>query len=496
MNMSKNKAPGPDGYTIEFFQASWKFLGPDILAVVEESQIRQQVWSALNSTFFTLIPKTTTSDEPQGFRPIALCNVIYKIISTVIAKRLKPLLPTLIAPEQTGFVEGRQILDGIVVSQEVIHSLKQRKRPGMLMKLDLSKAYDRLHWDYLRAVLEAYGFDHRWIDWIINLVSTPNFSILINGIPSAPFKATRGIRQVDPLSPFLFILAMEGLSRKLKQESRTGGLKGIRLWGADLIITHQQFVDDLMLFGEASLREVRGFKRVLEGFMSASGMAINNDKSCTFIFNTPEAVKAHLTRVLGFRQGELPTRYLGIQLDINSMRIKNWQTLVDRIRKQLQNWSFRILNFSSRVVLLKSVLLSIPIYPLSILPAPKGVFCKLREIFGKFLWEGANQQRKWTLVSWQQVIKRKEEGGLGIRDLEFVNKVLWAKLWWRWVQGGMDIWKRIWTHKYNMPRSVAGHLRVEETPRGSHIWELARNNKTLVRDFAFWEVRDGNLARF
>lgn len=124
-----------------------------------------------------------------------------------------------------------------------------------------------------------------------------------------------------------------------------------------------------------------------------------------------------------------------------------------------------MLNLASRVVLLKSVLLSIPIYPLSIMPAPKGVFCKLRQILGKFLWGGPTQQIKWTLVSWQQVIRRKEEGGLGVRDLEIVNKALGAKLWWRWVQGGDDIWKRIWNQKYNMPGSVEGRVRVQETPR-------------------------------
>eukprot|EP00253_Pinus_taeda_P029063 PITA_29063 len=216
MNMSKNKAPGPDGYTVEFFQASWNFMGKDILEAVEESRMRQRIWPEINSTFLTLIPKSNNSEEPHGFRPIALCNVVYKIISTLIVKRLKPLLPNLIAPEQTGFVEGRQILDGIVVSQEVIHSLKMNKQKGMLMKLDLSKAYDRLNWDYLRAVLEAYSFERRWIAWIISMISTPNFSILLNGIPTNPFNSSRGIRQGDPISSFLFILAMEGLSRKIK----------------------------------------------------------------------------------------------------------------------------------------------------------------------------------------------------------------------------------------------------------------------------------------
>eukprot|EP00253_Pinus_taeda_P033889 PITA_33889 len=140
MNMKKGKVSGPDGFSSEFYQAGWHFLGQDVLEAVEESRLKQRMWSGINSTFLTLIPKNNSSEEAQGYQPIALCNVIYKIIATLIAKRLKPLLPNIISPEQTGFVEGRQILDGLVVAQEVIHSLNQSKQRGMMIKLDLSKA--------------------------------------------------------------------------------------------------------------------------------------------------------------------------------------------------------------------------------------------------------------------------------------------------------------------------------------------------------------------
>jgi hypothetical protein len=282
-------------------------------------------------------------------------------------------------------------------------------------------------------VLEAFDFKKRWIEWVYSMISTPIFSILVNGIPSNTFNATRGIRQGDPISPFLFIMAAEGLGRVIKREQREKRMKGLEPWGNNLAITHQQFVDDIMLFGEVSIKEVRNIKRVLEIFMEASGMEINKEKSCTFIFNTPDSIKAHLTRTLGFRQGDLPTKYLGNQLDINPTRMKNWQGVIDKIKNRLASWPFRSLNIASRIVLLKSVLQSIPIYPLSIKATSKGVCTKLKEIFGKFLWEGPKQQRKWALVSWKNLVKRKEEGGLGIRDPEMLNKILGAKLWWRWV---------------------------------------------------------------
>eukprot|EP00253_Pinus_taeda_P015937 PITA_15937 len=447
MSMKKGTTPGLDGFTVDFYQAGWHFMGKEILELIEEYRINQKVWPALNSTFFTLIPKSDKSEDAKGFRPIALCNVIYKIISSLMAKRLKPLLDSLISPEQTGFVEGRQILDGLVVTQEVIHSMKAKKQKGMMIKLDLSKTYDRINWQYLKEILGSFGFSNRWIKWVHSFISTPNFSILFNGTPSKTFKASRGIRQGDPISPFLFILATEGLGRYLKKERVTDNIKGLRLWGNELPITHQQFVDDIMLFGEPTIREVRNMKKVLDLFAEASGMEINKEKSCTFIFNTMETVKSHLTRMLGFKQGELPMKYLGNVLDFNSKRLKNWQGVLAKLKNKVANWTFRTLNIAGRIVLVKSVLQAIPIYPLSIMAVPQGVCTKIREILRKFIWGGSSQQKKWALVSWKHLTKRKEEGGLGLRDPDKLNKVLGAKLWWRWLRGGNDLWKQLWRHK-------------------------------------------------
>eukprot|EP00253_Pinus_taeda_P008610 PITA_08610 len=319
MSMKKGTAPGPDGFTVDFYQAGWHFLGKEILDLVEESRMNQKAKTAVREI-----------------------NI----------------------PEQTGFVEGRQILDGLVVTQEVIHSMKTKKQKGMMIKLDLSKAYDRVSWQYLEEILRSFGFSNRWISWVLSCISTPNFSILVNGTPSKTFKASRGIRQGDPISPFLFILAAEGLGRYLKQERVDGNIKGLRLWGNDLPITHQQFVDDIMLFGEPTVREVRNLKKALDLFAEASGMEINKDKSCTFIFNTVETVKRHLSRFLGFKQGDLPMKYLGNILDYSSKRLKNWQGILDKLTNRMANWTFRTLNIAGRIVLVKSVLQAIHIYPL------------------------------------------------------------------------------------------------------------------------------------
>jgi hypothetical protein len=183
-DMPPGKAPSPDGFTMDFFHYCWDMIKEDVWLAVEESRASSQVLSSLNVTFINLIPKEERATHLKQFKPISLSNVIYKIITKVIANRLKPLLPTIISNEQSGYVEGRQIMDSVILANEVIHSLKTSKISGMLIKLDLSKSFDRLSWQYLRSVLESFGFSNHWVDWILKLTSSPFFSILVNGTPS------------------------------------------------------------------------------------------------------------------------------------------------------------------------------------------------------------------------------------------------------------------------------------------------------------------------
>lgn len=192
----------------------------------------------MNATFIAIIPKEAQPNTPDKFRPIALCNIIYKIISKIIASRLKLLLPLIISLEQYRYVEGRKIMDKIILTHEIIHSLKHSKKSGMLLKL----------------VLTAFGFAPPWVRWVMSLISSSFFSILINGIPSSPFYPSCGIRQGDPLSPFPFVIMLEGLGCSIKQAQHSQLLRGLSLHNSP-IFTHQQFVDGNMLFGHPSVQE-------------------------------------------------------------------------------------------------------------------------------------------------------------------------------------------------------------------------------------------------
>eukprot|EP00253_Pinus_taeda_P014609 PITA_14609 len=214
-------------------------LEEEVWEVVEDSRRSRTILKSLNSTFLALIPKVEEAKTPDKFRPIALCNVIYKIISKVIANRLKTILPGIISEAQSGYVEDRQILDNILLAQEMIHSLHSRKEASMIMQLDLSKAYDKVSWKYLEVVLGAFGFCRTWIKWILALIKSPRYSILVNGAPSILFTPLRGIRQGDPLSPFLFVILMEGLSRTIARKKSEGTIKGLQPIRSLPATTHQ-----------------------------------------------------------------------------------------------------------------------------------------------------------------------------------------------------------------------------------------------------------------
>jgi hypothetical protein len=312
--MPPGKAPGLDGFTTNFFHHCWSMIREEVWKLVEESRTSGQVLSALNATFLTLIPKEEHVTNPKQFRSIALCNVIYKIITKVISLRLKPILPFIISKEQSGYVEGRHIMDSVILVHEVIHSLKSTHTPGMLIKLDLSKDFDKLSWKYMHSLLSAFGFSEDWIAWIMKLTSSSFFSILVNGVPSKPFSPSRGIRQGDPLSPFLFFIMAKGLGCYLSASISNGTLQGLPIHGLQPTTSHSQFVDDTMLLNTPTTKEVIHLQTILSDFSEASGTTFNLDKSHLFFFNTPLAIQKHISHLLGIPHSSLPSNYLGLPL--------------------------------------------------------------------------------------------------------------------------------------------------------------------------------------
>ena len=203
--------------------------------------------TSLNATFLTLIPKKAEAVEVKDFRPISLVGGMYKIIAKILANRLRVVLNKPVSPSQNAFVQGRQILDSVLITNEILDSRLKQGTPSVLCKLDIEKAYNHVNWEFLLYLLRRSGFSQKWCDWIGFCISTVHFSILINGCPQGFFASSRGLRQGDPLSPLLFVLIMEALSRLMVRAIHERYLFGflVGLAGDNpLMVSHLLFAND------------------------------------------------------------------------------------------------------------------------------------------------------------------------------------------------------------------------------------------------------------
>ena len=254
--MGPTRALGPDGMNALFYQKFWHIVGDTVVSAVLEFLNNGHMLLALNHTHIVLIPKINNPVKMSDFRPISLCNVIYKIIAKVLANRLKQILPHIIAPTQSAFVPGRLITDNVTYEAlHMMHGRKKGKTGTIALKLDISKAYDGVKWSFLRRIMLKLGFPKGWVDKVMSCVSLTSFSILINGKLYGMITPARGLWQGDLLSPYLFLLCAEGFTSLLQKAELEGHIHGVSICRRALKISHLFFADDSLLFCQASEKE-------------------------------------------------------------------------------------------------------------------------------------------------------------------------------------------------------------------------------------------------
>lgn len=251
-----NKAPGLDGFTAGFYQTHWDTVGPSVTNAVLDFLNGGCLPDNINQTTIVLIPKVKHPQDLKNFRPISLCNVVYKLCSKVLANRLRLFLDEIISAEQSAFVLGRLITDNVLVAYECVHYLQRKKGKAgaCAIKLDMAKAYDRVEWSYLQGIMLKLGFAESFVQVVMKCVSSVSFSVRVNGNLSKPFKPSRGVRQGDPISPYLFLLCSEGFSCLLRSVGPAHLSRGVRVGIHAPWISHLLFADDSIVFSEASQR--------------------------------------------------------------------------------------------------------------------------------------------------------------------------------------------------------------------------------------------------
>lgn len=299
-----DKAPDPDGFNIKFYQEFWNVIKDDIMAVFNEFHRTGAFVHSIKSIFLVITPKVAGAKNIKDFRPINLVGSLYKLISKVLAKRMSNVMGEVIGENQNAFVEGRQILDAVMVVNEVVDDLVGQKKEGIICKIDMEKAYDRVCWDFVLYMMEWMGFGNRWRKWMKICMSTTSFAVMINGEPSSFFKASRGFRQGDHLSPLLFLMVMEAFSRLMESLSVGLGESAVKVF-------HLFFVDDTLIFCELDLYSLLHLRCSLICFQMMSGLRINLSKT-EMVRIGDWRDERELASVLGCNITELPIKYLGL----------------------------------------------------------------------------------------------------------------------------------------------------------------------------------------
>lgn len=289
-NIGKNKSPGPDGYSSGFYKKTWCIVGQDISEVVLDFFRNGRLLKQINSTVIALIPKVEKPEYARQFRLISYCNVLYKYISKMICHRLKPIVENLVPDNQSAFVQDRSMVHNILICHDLLRHYNKKTSARCMMKIDLRKAYDIVSWEFLEEVMLGYRFPMKFVNAVMTCVTSTKFSVRVNGECNRYFKGKRGLRQGDHMSPLLFVLVMEYLSRTLKTMSNLNDFK-LHPMCKTTRLTHLIFADDLMMFCKGNIKVVSRVMEALSHFSEVTGLEANMEKSNIFIAGVDESTK-------------------------------------------------------------------------------------------------------------------------------------------------------------------------------------------------------------
>jgi hypothetical protein len=357
-DMKRNASPGPDGFNVEFYLATWEWIGDEVTQLVVDFYKTGILPPHISDTNIALIPKKLVPQVPMDYRPISLCNVIYKVIAKSLANRLKPHLLDFIDPAQQAFIEGRRISDNIIIAQEIAHSfaLRSWNHSAFMLKIDLAKAFDRLEWSFIVSALARKGLHGHFINLIYACISSPTFSVIINGQPSHKFKSGRGIRQGCPMSPYLFVLAINELSLALNDALAAHHLEGISLGPNCPPIHSLLFADDLLVCGRASIQEASAMAQIIQHFCSASGQTPNWTKSA-FLFssNVSQAMIHDIKSFFPVANMDATFSHLGHPLILPANnRSAAYHFVLHKFQNKLPAYKANLLSHAARLELIRS----------------------------------------------------------------------------------------------------------------------------------------------
>ncbi|GMI95677.1 hypothetical protein HRI_003237000 [Hibiscus trionum] len=396
-DMAPLKAFGLDGYPALFYQKCWSVIGTEVADFCLSILSGSMTFDSFNSTSIVLIPKVDDPRSLDQFRPISLCSVLYKIISKAIANRFRRALDVCIDHSQSAFVPGRQISNNILIAYELLHAMKNKRsgsKGSFALKLDMAMAYDRVDWGFLERMLLKMGFDHRFVLTIMECVSSVSYSVSFNAEDGETFKPSRGLRQGDPLSPYLFLICAEGFSALLNDAKLSNTLHGTKAGRYGLSLTHLFFADDSILFGSSNAVEAGALHRILSAYERASGQLVNFSKSSIFFSsNTSTHIRNHISALFSVRFVSSMEKYLGLPTMVGKNKKAAFAELRDKLNRRSDVWSNWFFSMGAKEVFIKSIMQVVPIYAMQCFLFPKSLCCSMESIMCKFWWRNNNTRK-------------------------------------------------------------------------------------------------------
>ncbi|XP_056695389.1 uncharacterized protein [Spinacia oleracea] len=360
---------------------------------------------------------------------------------------MQSVIGTVVSCSQSGFIPGRSISDNILLSCELVKCYSRKHiSPRCMIKVDLKNAYDSLEWPFLKTMLSELGFPVKFVNWVMQCLYSVSYSILINGCPTKPIPAKKGLRQGDPISPYLFSLGMEYLSRCLAALADNAEFS-YHPRCKKMNLTHMMFADDLLMFSRADESAVKALFDAFTKFSLASGLEANLHKSEVYLAGVSDYVASNIVSSIGVPQGSFPFRYLGVPLTTRKLPFTDCKPLIDRTVARIKSWTSKFLSYAGRLQLVKSVLFGIQLYWCQIFVMPKKVMKEIQRICRCFLWSGTDAESRKASISWEQLCFPKSCGGLNLKDLTVRNKAAVLKHCWALALKQDKLWVR-WIHDY------------------------------------------------
>ncbi|KAL4310177.1 hypothetical protein GQ457_01G054770 [Hibiscus cannabinus] len=489
-----NRAPGPDGFNLDFYTKFWPSLKPKVMLFFEDFYRGCLVDKSVNHSFITLIPKKESPVSFEDFRPISLVSSLYKILAKVLSRRLSVCISEVVGENQFAFTPGKQISDCSLIANEVLDDLKRNKKEAVVFKADFRKAYDTIDWSFLDFLFKSLGFGIRWRKWINVCLSTAMVSVLVNGVPSKWFPINRGLRQGCPISPLLFNIIGEALSSLIHRAVESGLFRGVDVGPSGFSLSHLHFADDLIIFTHSNLESVKNIKRFLRIFELASGLRLNTKKTNLFGVNLDASTLSNFARDINCSTGSFPTLYLGLPLGLFGNSLSIWKPIIIKFRSKLEVWKGKLLSFGG----VKSVLSNLPVHYLALFQLPTSVAKELNGLISSFIW-GSNSGRSIHWIKWDVLCRPKDFGGLGLYDLKVKNRALLNKWLWRYGNEPNNLWRRVIDAKYGyspsnlLPASLA---RSNFSSYWKNIIKPLSNPADFFSQHLRFSLGDGNSINF